>query len=124
VIQSILAAAVEPDHNEANCMNKHRNIESFSESNCWNFFETRKEDLYRLLKAIQMPETVILENGSKMPGEEVMLRGLYELVSGNDKHEIAENVFGRDYSQQSRAFKWFINHIYYNFSDLVTDNLT
>jgi hypothetical protein len=37
-----------------------------------------------------------------MSGENVLLRGLYELVSGADQNEIVL-VFGRDYSQQSRA---------------------
>ena len=52
-----------------------------------------------------------------MPGEEVLLRGLYELVSA-DQHEIVV-VFGRDQTQQSRAFKHFVDHIYDNFLHLV-----
>ena len=47
-----------------------------------------------------------LENGSVMSGEEILLRGLYELVSGDDQHVITEKMFGRDQSQQSRAFKF------------------
>ena len=35
----------------------------------------------------------------------------------------SRNVFGRDWSAQSRAFKYFINHIYQNFKHLVNDNL-
>ncbi len=58
-----------------------------------------------------------------MSDEEVMLRGLYELVSGEDQHNISANVFGREQTAQSRAFKFFINHIYYTFYDLLTDNL-
>ena len=50
-------------------------------------------------------------------------RGLYESVSGTDQFEIAVNVFGRDQSIQSRAFKYFIDHIYSTFQYLVTDNL-
>jgi hypothetical protein len=38
--------------------------------------------------AFRIPYKVVLENGSTMPGEEVMLRALYELVSGNDQNEI------------------------------------
>ena len=58
-----------------------------------------------------------------MSGKEVLLRGLYELVSGSPQFTTCEAVFGRDQSQQSRAFKFFINHIYDNFLFLVTDNL-
>ena len=57
-----------------------------------------------------------------MSGEEVMLRGLYELASGETKHKISANVFGREWSSQSRAFSWFMDHIYANFSHLVKDN--
>ena len=95
--------------------NYRRTINSFTESDCWNFFETKKSDLPRLLRAWRIPEIVRLDNGSKMPGEEVMLRSLYELVSGEDQYNIAVNVFGRDQSQQSRALKWFLNHMYSTF---------
>ena len=54
--------------------------------------------------------------------EEVLLRRLYELVSGADQHEIIA-IFGKDQTIQSRAFKFFINHNYDNFMHLVTDNL-
>lgn len=42
------------------------------------------------------------------------------MVNGEDQHSIASTVFGRDFSQQGRAFKRFCNH---NFSDLLLDNL-
>ena len=58
-----------------------------------------------------------------MSGEEVFLRGLYELVSGEDQHNISRNVFGREQTSQSRAFKYFINHLYNTFRDLLQDNL-
>jgi hypothetical protein len=113
---------LEPDIPLEPCVDLQRTIQSFSDSECWNYFETRKEDLYRLLDCLQIPPEVRLENRSNMSGENVLLRGLYELVSGADQNEIVL-VFGRDYSQQSRAFKWFINHIYDLFQDIVTDNL-
>ena len=56
-----------------------RTIDSFSESDCWNFFETRKEDLPRIKRALRIPDKVVLFNRSTMAGEEVMLRALYEL---------------------------------------------
>ena len=58
-----------------------------------------------------------------MPGEEVFLRGMYELVNGATKHVIAATVFGRDWTAQSRAFKWFILHMFNTFSHLITNNL-
>jgi hypothetical protein len=49
----------------------------------------------------------ILENRSVMSGEEVLRRGLYELVSGADQHEIIA-IFGKDQTVQSRAFKSYL----------------
>ena len=67
-------------------------IDSFTESECWNFFETRKEDLYRLNVNLKFEDKCILENRSVMSGEEVLLRGLYELVSGADQHEHSSSL--------------------------------
>lgn len=39
------------------------------------------------------------------------------------KHNIGAHVFGGDASVQTRAFKYFIEHVYNNFSHLVRDNL-
>jgi len=68
-------------------------------------------------------ERIVLKNGSVMPGEEVMLRGLYELVTGEFQSSVAINVFGRELSQQSRAFTYFIDHLYSTFCYLLLDNL-
>ena len=58
-----------------------------------------------------------------MRGEEVFLRGLYELSGGENQLKISSFVFGRDGTAQSGAFKYFINHIYDKFHHLVTNNL-
>jgi hypothetical protein len=52
-----------------------------------------------------------------------MLRGLYELVSGDNQERLAVNLFGRDQPTQSRSLKYFINHMYDTFHHLVHDNL-
>ena len=103
----------------------NRTIDSFNRSQCWNFFEFRQEHLYRLMENLKFPLVFHLANRSKLSGEEVFLRGMYELVSGADQFSISENVFGGDQSLQSRAFSAFIDHIYIysTFLDLLTDNL-
>jgi len=111
VLNELISLATEPNVSIEPLMDRKRTIESFTASECWNFFETRKEDLERLLLNLTFPEKCILQNGSTMPDEEVMLRGLYELVSGADQHEVVP-IFGRDQTQQSRAFKYFVDHIY------------
>ena len=68
----------------------------------------------------------ILENRSAMPREEVLLRSLYELSSGNTRYDISQR-FGREESAKSRAFKNLIDfcyNSYNNFRHLMQDNLT
>ena len=86
------------------------------------FLRFRKEDISDLYLLLQFPDKVRLENRSTMSGEEVFMRGLYELCTGAKKTLVSE-VFGRHPSDQCRAFNYFISHIYNNFHHLVTDNL-
>ena len=100
-----------------------RDINSFSESDCWNFFEMRKIDMYRVLIILRLNDCCKFPDKSTMSGEEVFLRGMYELVNGESQHSIAAHVFGHEQSRQSRAFSYFINHIYFKFTYLVFNNL-
>lgn len=100
-----------------------RGINSFSESDCYIFFRFTKVHLRCLNNLLQFNNKVIFDNEEHMGGEEVFLRGLYELVSGETKHKIARNVFGRDGSSQSRAFLYFINHMVDKFVHLVQGNM-
>ena len=59
-----------------------------------------------------------------MSGEEVFLRGLFELVSGDNQERMCKTLFGRENSQQSRAFNYFIDHIYDNYQHLVKESLS
>ena len=98
-------------------------IESFTPSQCWIFFGIRQPDLYRLRNVLRFNGVVRLENRCAMDSEEVFLRGLFELRMAHSQYAIAELVFGRDQSQQSRAFTYFVNYIYDTFRYLVKDNL-
>ena len=100
-----------------------RTIESFDESACDQQFRFLKRHLHLLFRLLRFPSDVTLGNGQRLPGEEVFLRGLYEIRSGDNQYDAAINVFGRDQSVQSRAYSWCVKHIYENFKDLVTDNL-
>lgn len=62
-------------------MRKNRTIESFEFTSA-NQLRFEYQDLYRLKALLQIPENVIFDNGSKLSGEEVFLRGLYELANG------------------------------------------
>ena len=102
---------------------RYLTIDRFSMSNCWNFFEFRKEDLHTIHLLLKLPRRCRLSNVSILPGEEVLLRGLYELISGEDQYNIAENVFGGDQSLQSRVFAYFIDFIFARCKKLMTDNM-
>jgi hypothetical protein len=104
-------------------MHVHIEINAFSESNCWVFFSFRREDLHRLKELLRIPSHVTFANGSTMSGEEAFLRFLYYLVSGEDHHSIAENVFGRDHTQQSRAWTYMMYFIYRPWGSLLQTRL-
>ena len=82
-----------------------------------------KHDLYELKELLRFTGDVVFDNRERMAKEEVLLRGLYELVSGETKEKIAVNVFGGDTATQSRALHYFINSMEERFNHLVTDNL-
>jgi hypothetical protein len=103
--------------------NRRRTLQSFTESECYSYFRFRKRDLEELIPLLKFDQTVILDNGIKMSGEEVILRGLYELTTSETQESIASHHFGREYSAQSRAFKYFIIKMYENFHNLVNNNL-
>ena len=84
LLNEMINIATEPAVTLEPLIDYRRTIDSFTASECWNFFETRKEDLPRLLLNLRFPDQCNLENGSKMLGEEVLLRGLYELLSHLD----------------------------------------
>ena len=104
-------------------VDRKRDFASFDEIDCWTFFKCKKADMPRLLRVLRFPDECILSNRIKMSGEEVFCRGLYELISGKDQHNISRNVFGREQSAQSRAFTYFVDHIYETFLDLFSSNL-
>jgi hypothetical protein len=78
------------------CIDLKRDIFSFDCIDCWTFFKSRKLDLPRLVRVLKFPNRCKFDNRMVMSGEEVCLRGLYELISGEDQHNIGRNVFGRD----------------------------
>lgn len=103
---------------------KEVSVDSFTPSTAKMFFKFKKCDLSRLIELFQLPAECKLENGSSMSGEEVFLRGLYELCSGENQQRMCTLLFGREQTQQSRAFKFFIEYMFNNYKHLVTDSLS
>ena len=49
-------------------------IEDFSDNDCWNFFETKKTDLYRMMRGLRFNRDFTLDNHWTVSGEEVSAR--------------------------------------------------
>jgi len=113
-------AGIEPE--DQYVPRKNLTIESFTQGDCRILFRFARHHLRVLCRLLNFPRWMYFANRSKMRGEEVFLRGLYELAGGDNQHKIAK-VFGGDYSLQSRAFHSFIHHIYLHFEHLVHNNL-
>jgi len=69
------------------------------------------------------PDKVILKVRHVFSGEEVFLRGLYELVTAENQHRICRNVFGGQQPHQSMCFNYFIKFMFTNWRKLVQGNL-
>ena len=85
-------------------------IAAFTPSECRINFRFCQPDLIRLYTALHFPAWISFDNRAKMAGEEVFLRGMYELVTGENQHRSCTNILGREGTTQSRAFAAFINH--------------
>jgi hypothetical protein len=103
--------------------NLRRNVASFTESHCKMNFRFLAPDLLRLRVLLQIPDRIKLDNRSWQSGEEILCRALFELTHGVNQEPICTMVFGGAGSDQSRAFTWFVRHVYNNFKHLVQNNL-
>ena len=101
---------------------KKMTIDKFSENDCYHQLRFKKEDLKNIFLNLAFPNIITLDNNIILPGEEIFLRGLYELVTGESKHSVAK-IFGRDFSVQSRSFTYFIDHLYSKCEQLMNNNL-
>jgi hypothetical protein len=79
--------------------------------------------LRRLFNTLRLPQACVLENGSVYQDEEVFLLSLNRLTFPERLITLCKREFGREHTQAGRAFKYFINHVYNHFADLLFDNL-
>ena len=104
-------------------MRERKTLDSFTDEQLWTEFRIRREDFPRLLAALRLNNNRIkIGKNSVFSGEEILLIARYRFVTGARLVHM-KRVFLREYSQLSRAFTYFVNHILDNFAVLVTDNL-
>jgi hypothetical protein len=100
-----------------------RRIDDFDEGSCKAAFRFRRNELKQLFILMKFPQLVRFEDRSVLSGEEIFLRGLFELCTGEDQYQICNYVFGRDQPVQSRAFKFFIEFIFNKYGKILCNGL-
>jgi hypothetical protein len=84
-----------------------RTIDSFGEAECYRRFRFRKPDLRNLFELLSFPATIIMENRSRLTGEEVFLFGLNRFTTCGFLEDLIV-AYGGEISQWSRALHYFV----------------
>jgi hypothetical protein len=63
-----------------NGINRNRNIDSFTEEECWHNLRFRKPDVHRLYSITQFPQIIRCENGTVCQGEYAFCLMLYRIA--------------------------------------------
>jgi hypothetical protein len=103
--------------------NRRINDWAHRQHECEGMFRFPFKHLRRLFDTFLLPEMCVLENGSVYYAEEVFLLSLFRMSFPTRLVTIARTEFGRENTQVGRAFKFFINHMYGHFADLLFNNL-
>lgn len=102
-----------------NHRNKNRLIDTFSDEECWHYLRFRKPELRKLFL---LPDIVRCPNGIVCPGEHALCLMLYRIAYPSRLISLQE-IFGRDYTQLSRIFKFTVDTFYLNHKAKVHGNL-
>lgn len=102
-----------------NHRNKNRLFDSFTDENCWHHLRFRRAELAELFILCYFPAIVVCDNGLSCSGEHAFALMLYRLAYPTRLTEM-QDVFGRDYSQLSRIFKWSVDLMYEKHKDKFT----
>jgi hypothetical protein len=105
-----------------NPANRNREINSWSETECYQEFRFRRADLRRLKDLLGFPDVIILDNRCICSGEYALCLMIYRL-SYPSKLTRLQTLFGREYSQLSRIIKYSVNLCFNNHGDKVIFNI-
>lgn len=103
--------------------NRNRLFDSFTDEECWHNLRFRKAELHQFFALCEFPAVVICNYGSSCSGEHAFCVMLYRIAYPSRLFELQE-IFGRDYSQVSRMFKWSIDYMYEKHRHKVEGNLS
>ena len=99
--------------NKVNSANKNRMFDSFTDEECWHNLRFRRDELILLFELSGFPAVVTCTNGLSCPGEHAFMLMLYRLAYPCRLFTL-QDIFGREYTQLSRIFKFAVNFIYTN----------
>ena len=125
-LYTIILGRILMEHEEVlpiNHRNKNRLFDSFTDEDCWHHLRFRRAELAELFILCDFPAIVVCDNGLSCPGEHAFALMLYRLAYPTRLIEL-QDVFGRDYSQLSRIFKWSVDLMYEKHKDKVHGNLS
>lgn len=100
----------------------NRTVDSFTDSECRDYFRFSKLDLRRLHRALRLPDQIRCQNRSKFPSEEALMILLRRLVTPNRVGDLPV-LFGREPSQLSRVCNNPIDMIYQQHLSILRDRL-
>ena len=101
----------------------NRTIDTFTNEQIKNDFNFQNKDQLRVLfVCLKIPQSICLDNGCRVTGEEAFLVTIYRMSWPRKLTQI-EDTFGRDYSVWSRCINFMINYILDNWCYLLFDNM-
>ena len=100
----------------------NRTVDSFTDSECRDYFRFSKLDLRRLHRALRLPDQIRCQNRSKSPSEEALMILLRRLATPNRLGDLPV-LFGREASQLSRVCNTLIDMIYQRHLSVLRDRL-
>ncbi|XP_068713526.1 uncharacterized protein [Montipora foliosa] len=95
------------------------NMEDISEIDCEQMFRFQKQDMDRLLEALQIPDSYTSHQGSVFTGMESLMILLRRLSYPNRWCDLVR-IFGRTEPELSMAFDMITNDLYARFSPRLT----
>ena len=107
---------------KVNRANKNRMFDSFTDEECWHYLRFRRRELTILFELSGFPANVKCLNGISCPGEYAFMLMLYRLAYPSRLFTLQE-IFGREYTQLPRIFKYAINFMHTNHKHKVHANL-
>ena len=95
-------------------------LDACTEEQCKTMFRFYREDIYSLCMYLHIPDSIVAENNSKARGIDALCMLLRRFSYPNRLSDL-QYIFGRSESELSLLIKAMLNHIYENFSYLVSN---